>query len=251
MGWLEGALRMMPAWQISFLGHTLSLSVFIPALLVFGLLITGLALYPFLEQWVTGDKREHHVLDRPRDAPTRTAIGMGGVTFYGLLWLIGGNDLIARWFDVQLYWTTWFGRVAIIAGPIIAYFVTKRICLGLQRKDRELLAHGVETGIVMMSPEGEFTEVSRPVPEEKRAVLTARKEPLRIPAAPTDENGVPSPVTNGVLGRLRVRLNHVFAEEIPLPAGDGHGDGHRELAEGAGEQQALPAAERSEPTSRT
>ncbi len=75
MGWLEGALRMMPAWQINLWGYALSLSVFIAALLIFGLLMTGLALYPFIEQWVTGDKREHHVLDRPRNAATRTAIG--------------------------------------------------------------------------------------------------------------------------------------------------------------------------------
>jgi ubiquinol-cytochrome c reductase cytochrome b subunit len=254
MGWLEGALRMMPAWQINFLGHSLALGVFIAGLLVLGLLITGLALYPFLEQWVTGDKREHHVLDRPRDAPTRTAIGVGGVTFYGLLWLIGGNDLIARFFDIQLYWITWFGRVAVIIGPVIAYFVAKRICLGLQRKDRELLVHGVESGIVVMQPQGEFIEVSRPVSEEARAVLTSRKELPELPSAQgADENGVPAPGTRGVMGRLRVRLHHVFAEDIPLA--DGHdGNGHHELPAGDGERSALTAAseqDQSEPTSHT
>ncbi len=252
MGWLEGSLRMMPAWQINFLGHSLALGVFIAGLLVLGVLITGLAIYPFIEQWVTGDKREHHVLDRPRDAPTRTAIGMGGVTFYGLLWLIGGNDLIARFFDLQLYWITWFGRVAVIIGPVIAYIVTKRVCLGLQRKDRDLLVHGVESGIVMMKPQGEFIEVHRPVPDEVRAVLTARKEPPRLQAARTDENGVPSPAMHGVLGKLRVRLNHVFAEEIPLPEGDGHGNGHHDLPADAEERPALPEkSEKPEPTGRT
>ncbi len=248
MGWLEGALRMMPAWQINFLGHSLALSVFIAALLVLGVLMTGLALYPFIEQWVTGDKREHHVLDRPRDAPTRTAIGAAGVTFYGMLWLIGGNDLIARFFDIQLYWTTWFGRVATILLPVIAYFLTKRFCLGLQRKDRALLEHGVETGIVVMKADGEFTEVTRPVPEEVLAVLTSRNGPPELTAAQTaDENGVPSPVAHGVMGKLRVRLNHVFAEEIPLPdghGGDGHGNGHHELPAGAEERPALPEAGR-------
>ncbi len=254
MGWLEGALRMMPAWQINFLGHSLALSVFIAGLLVLGVLITGLAMYPFLEQWVTGDKREHHVLDRPRDAPTRTAIGVGGVTFYGVLWLIGGNDLIARYFDIQLYWTTWFGRILVIVGPIIAYILTKRICLGLQRKDRALLEHGVESGIIVMKPTGEFVEVTRPLTEEASAVLTSRKEPLRLPAGQgADENGVPAPGTRGVMGKLRVRLNHVFAEEIPLAdghGGNGHGNGHREIP-GAEEPPALPeGSEKPEPTGR-
>jgi ubiquinol-cytochrome c reductase cytochrome b subunit len=105
-----------------------------------------------------GDKREHHLCDRPRNAPARTAVGVAGVTFYGLLWLLGSNDLIANFLHIQLYWTTWFGRAAIVAGPVIAYLVTKRICLGLQRKDRDLLEHGVETGIISQLPSGEFTE---------------------------------------------------------------------------------------------
>ncbi|MGE5286013.1 MAG: cytochrome b [Micromonosporaceae bacterium] len=238
MGWLEGALRMMPAWQINFLGHSLALSVFIAALLILGVLMTGLALYPFLEQWVTGDRREHHVVDRPRNAPTRTAIGMGGVVFYGLLWLIGSNDLIARFFDVQLYWTTWFGRVAIIIGPPIAYIITKRICLGLQRKDAELLEHGVETGIIVQQPTGEFIEITKPVDEDSHAVLTSRKGLPALVAAPEDEHGIPAPSTRGAMGRLRVRLNRVFNEAVPLPEGNGHGNGHRELPGGSGEEPA-------------
>jgi ubiquinol-cytochrome c reductase cytochrome b subunit len=240
MGWLEGALRMMPAWQITAFGHTLSLSVFIPALLIFGLLMTGLALYPFIEQWATGDRREHHVLDRPRNAPTRTAIGMAGVTFYGVLWLLGGNDLIADHFSIPLYWTTWFGRFAIVLGPPIAYYLTKRICLGLQRKDRDLLHHGVETGIIKQQPSGEFIELTRPVSEEARAVLTSRPEPPRLAVAePVDENGIPSPAARSVMGRLRLRANRVFTEEIPLADGhgNGHGNGHPELPAGSAEPE--------------
>ncbi len=253
MGWLEGALRMMPVWQINFLGHSLALSVFIAGLLVLGVLMTGLALYPFIEQWVTGDKREHHVLDRPRNAPTRTAIGVGGVTFYGVLWLLGGNDLIAHFFDIQLYWTTWFGRITIIVGPIIAYILTKRICLGLQRKDRELLEHGVETGIIRQQPDGEFIEIARPVSDEARAVLTGRTEVPRLELEAADENGVPSPAARKAIGKLRTRLNRVFTEDIPLPDGhgNGHGNGH---GDGHGDGQAeLPAGprEQGEPSQRS
>ena len=73
MGLLEGSLRIMPAWQWVVFGHTFAFNVFIPALLPLGLIMTGAALWPFLEQWVTGDRREHHLNDRPRNAPTRTA----------------------------------------------------------------------------------------------------------------------------------------------------------------------------------
>ncbi len=95
MGMLEGALRVMPAWQWVVFGHTFAFNVFIPALVPLGLVFTLAALWPFLEQWVTGDRREHHINDRPRNAPARTALGIAVITFYGVLWAEGANDIIA------------------------------------------------------------------------------------------------------------------------------------------------------------
>ena len=95
MGILEGSLRMMPAWEINFLGHTVSLSVLIPALLPLGIIFTGAALWPFFEQWATGDKSFHHINDRPRNAPVRTGIGVAAVPFYGVLLAEGANDVLA------------------------------------------------------------------------------------------------------------------------------------------------------------
>src|SRR4051812_28175308 len=102
MGWLEGSLRLMPAWEINALGHTIPMSVLVPALVVPGLIFTALAMYPFLERWATGDHEIHHLLDRPRDVPARVGFGMAGVTFYGMLWLAGGNDIIAKTFHIPL-----------------------------------------------------------------------------------------------------------------------------------------------------
>ena len=161
MGLLEGALRIMPAWEWNVFGHTIAFNVFIPALVPLGLIFTGAALWPFLEQWITGDRREHHVNDRPRNAATRTAIGMAAVTFYGVLWLEGANDIIAHQLQIPLYTLTWIARFAVFLGPIIAYWVTKRICLGLQRKDAHLLEHGVETGIIRQLPSGEYVEADQ------------------------------------------------------------------------------------------
>ncbi|HEX9033668.1 MAG TPA: ubiquinol-cytochrome c reductase cytochrome b subunit, partial [Streptosporangiaceae bacterium] len=143
MGFLEGSLRIMPAWQWVVFGHTFAFNVFVPALVPLGIVMTGALLWPFVEQWITGDKREHHVNDRPRNAPTRTALGMAMVAFYGVLWLEGANDLLAQHFDVSLYTITWIARVAVFVVPVLAYIITKRICLGLQRKDQHLLEHGV------------------------------------------------------------------------------------------------------------
>jgi len=96
--------------------HTFSFNVFLPALVPLGVIFTGAALWPFIEQWITGDKREHHVNDRPRNAPTRTALGIAVITFYGVLWLEGANDVIAFNFNVPLYTTTRIAQVAMFAG---------------------------------------------------------------------------------------------------------------------------------------
>ena len=177
MGLLEGSLRMMPAWEINFLGHTVTFSVLIPALVPLGLLFTGAALWPFFEQWATGDRSFHNINDRPRNAPVRTAVGVGVVAWYGVLWLEGANDLIADRFDVPLYTITWIARVLFFVAPAVGYVVTKRICLGLQRKDANMLVHGVEIGIIRQLPDGGFVEEERPVTEEERGYLESSSSP--------------------------------------------------------------------------
>ena len=225
MGFLEGALRIMPAWEINALGYTLPMSVIVPALVVPGVLFTGLAVYPFLERWVTGDRAVHHLLDRPRDVPPRTAIGAAGVTFYGLLWAAGGNDLIALTLDIPLFWTTWFFRITVIFGPVIAYIVTYRICLGLQHNDRELVHHGLETGIIRRLPSGEYIEVERPVDGEEAAPITDARLPAAVALARPEAEGVSAPEARKPLGRLRVALNRRFVADLgEPPEHEGNGD---------------------------
>ncbi|HLH83888.1 MAG TPA: ubiquinol-cytochrome c reductase cytochrome b subunit [Trebonia sp.] len=228
MGLLEGALRIMPAWEINFLGHTLSLSVLIPFAVPLGIIFTGAALWPFFEQWATGDKSEHHINDRPRNAPVRTGTGVAAICFYGILWAEGANDVIAYNFQIPLYTITWIARIAIIVVPIGAYFVTKRICLGLQRRDAELLTHGVEIGIIRQLPSGEFIEESRPLTDEERGVVDSKKVPAALPAPnQPDENGVPAPGSRGVKGWARGVANRAFTETVvPEAHGNGHGNGH-------------------------
>jgi len=226
MGILEGSLRMMPAWEWSFLGHTISFSVLIPFIVPLTVVLGGAALWPFFERWATGDKSYHNVNDRPRNAPIRTATGMAAVTFYGVLWAEGANDVIADKLQIPLYTVTWIARVLIFVGPAIAFYVTRRTCIGLQRKDKELLEHGLETGIIRQLPNGEFIEVHRPLTEEERAPLEAKKVPALMPGPGSeDENGVPAPQAHGALGLPRAIANRAFAETVVIET-NGHGNGH-------------------------
>jgi ubiquinol-cytochrome c reductase cytochrome b subunit len=220
MGFLEGALRAMPNWELVAFGHNLSLNILIPAMILPGLMFTPLVLYPFIEAWVTGDKREHHVLDRPRNMPTRTGIGMAFITLYVVLFINGGNDLVAFAFDIRLNDITWFTRIAVFVLPPLAFIVTKRICLGLQRRDRDKVLHGRETGIIKRLPNGEFIEVHAPLPPEERYVLTAHEvhTPVELPAG-VDENGIPR--RNGRLGKVRAKVSSFyFGERVEKPTAE-------------------------------
>ncbi|WP_405396658.1 cytochrome bc complex cytochrome b subunit [Microbispora hainanensis] len=239
LAFLEGALRIMPAWEINLFGTaeagTIPLSVVIPALVPLGLVIVGMALYPFVERWITGDHREHHLADRPRNNPHRTSIGMAVIAFYGVLWLFGGNDIISANFRVDLYTTTWAGRILVFVAPALAYAITYRVCLGLQRSDAAVLAHGVESGVIKRLPNGGYVEVhSRPA-EDIEAHLRGR-EP--VPVLSYDET-VPPKGLRGPLGRLRLRMSRAYGgEKIPPVNGHPHDeDGQAALPQGQG---ALP-----------
>ena len=256
MGILEGSLRVMPAWEWNFLGHTVTFSVLIPFIAPLTIVLGGAAVWPFFERWATGDKAYHHINDRPRNAPVRTGIGIAAVVFYGVLWVEGANDVVADKLQIPLYTVTWIARVAVIVGPIIAYFITKRVCLGLQRKDRNELLHGYESGIIRQLPDGEFIEVHQPANEERLAVLEAKKVTALLPAPGSeDDNGVPPPSARGMLGKARAAANRAFAETIPVEA-DGHGNGHHgnghavtgeeHEAVGTPGSTALPPGERTE-----
>ncbi len=221
MGWLEGSLRLMPAWEIDGFGHSLPMSVIIPALVVPGILFTGLALYPFLERWATGDRAAHNLLDRPRDMPARVGVGAAGSTFFALLWLAGGNDVIANTFHIPLFGTTWFFRIAVIVGPVIAFEIARRLALGLQRRDQRTLRHGVETGLIVRTPSGSYVEKERPLTPEEEAVLRSRK-PLRpLPMPAVDADGIPPKDLHRPVAKLRIKLNEIYVGDVlPLPNGE-------------------------------
>ena len=160
--WADGLLRIWPPWELSFGDYTVA-AVFFPAILVLALLMGLLIAYPWIERRFTKDDAHHNLLQRPRDTPVRTSIGAMGITTYLVLTLSSVNDTIAMAFDVSLNATIWAGRIGLLVLPPIAYYLTYRICLGLQRSDREVLAHGVETGIIRRLPAGGYVEIHQPL----------------------------------------------------------------------------------------
>ncbi len=228
---LDGALRLMPGFvEFTLLGFTLSLNILVPALVLPGLLVGVLMLWPFVESWAANDKREHHLLDRPRNAPVRTAAGIAGIFFYLVLCLAAANDLIATAFNLSINDLTNLFRALVIVGPPLVFWVTKRICFGLQRKDREVALHGRETGRIVRTADGEHFEVHADLSDEDRWVLVQHDShrPLELPPA-KDENGVRRPGAR--TDAVRSKLSHWFFDERVEPAtpaelAAAHHDGH-------------------------
>jgi ubiquinol-cytochrome c reductase cytochrome b subunit len=161
MMWTEGLARIWPAWEFYPFGHTIPAAVAVA--LIMGLVFTLLIAWPFIEAKVTGDRAHHNLLQRPRDVPVRTAIGAMAIAFYMVLTLAAMNDVIALKFHISLNATTWIGRIGMVVLPAIVYYITYRWCVGLQRSDRAVLEHGIETGIIKRLPHGAYIELHQPL----------------------------------------------------------------------------------------
>ncbi|MCX6459609.1 MAG: ubiquinol-cytochrome c reductase cytochrome b subunit [Actinobacteria bacterium] len=217
MGWLDGAVRITPNWEWNIGNYSISWNIFLPAVVLAGAIFTALGAYPFIERWATGDNREHHILDRPRNAPTRTALGVMAIGFYGMLWISGGNDIIATTFDLSINTITYVLRVAVFVVPPIIFIITKRICLSLQRRDHDKLLHGIESGNILRTPEGEFIEIHLPLGDKEKAKILGKVDhvPIALESG-VDENGVANP--KGRTARLRAKFSHWFyGDNVYLP----------------------------------
>jgi len=158
VGWLEGAIRLFPSFEPSILGVTIP-SMFIPGVVIPGIGFTVMALWPFIEQRFTKDREAHHLLDRPRDRPVRTAIGMGGILYVMLLTLAGGNDVLALTFNVPIEAMVWFLRVALFVVPVLGGLITYRVCAELHSTDAHPLRRRRGTRL-RRNAEGGFDEVA-------------------------------------------------------------------------------------------
>jgi ubiquinol-cytochrome c reductase cytochrome b subunit len=229
MGIAEGLLRIMPGWETHIWGTTWSWNVLIPGQIAPIALLTIVLAWPFLEQWVTGDKREHHLLQRPRNAPTRTGFLAAAITLYGLLWAAGGNDLLAVHLHLNLNYITYFMRGAIFIIPPIAFVIARRWCISLQRADNDRLLHGYETGIIMRSAEGGYSERHLPLPTDRQYALTARdRDQIYEVESSADGNGVRAPGSRAA--RIRARLSSgMFSHNVQKPTVEELEEGHHHV----------------------
>lgn len=212
IGFADGALRLMPS-SLDFVdpfGFTWAFGVLIPliGLMVF---LGAVGVYPFVEAWITGDRREHHIAERPRNAPVRTAIGAAGITFYCALWAAASSDLIATHFRLTIEGVILSLQITAVFGPVVAFFITKRVCLALQRKDREIALHGFESGRIVRLPGGEYIEVHEQLDDFERWRLVSFDEYQPIMVRPNDDGKITAPQ------RVRAGLSRWFFEDRIAP----------------------------------
>ncbi|WP_433159414.1 cytochrome bc1 complex cytochrome b subunit [Kribbella sp. CA-247076] len=213
LAFLDGALRLAPGWEFVVWGRTFTLAILVPVA-VCTLFLLLLAVYPFVEDWITGDRKNHHVLERPRNTPTRTGIGVAGIVFYGVLWAAAAADTMAVLFHTSVNALLHAFQVLLIVGPPIALVVTRRICISLQLSDHELAEHGLETGEIVRLPDGGYVERHRGLNRYRRWRLAGlvRTEPHTLP------EGDPR---ISATRRFRSRLATYFDESHLTPPPDG------------------------------
>ena len=213
MMWTEGLARIWPAWEFYPFGHTIPAVVWVAVIM--GGVFTLLIAYPFIEKKITGDDAHHNLLQRPRDVPVRTAIGAMAIAFYIVLTLAAMNDIIALKFHISLNATTWIGRIGMVVLPGLVYYIAYRWAVSLQRSDRAVLEHGIETGIIKRLPHGAYVELHQPL-------------------GPVDDHGHPIPLQYQGAA-LPKRMNK-------LGSGGAPGTGSFLFADPAVEQEALTEA---------
>ncbi len=191
MGFLDGALRIFPAWSFHSFGYTIPLEVTIPAVIFPGL-VFGLAYaWPALERIVTKDHASHNLLDRPSQRPKRTAAGAAVFAALFMLFVASSTDVIANFFHVSLNTVLWSMRVLVLISPFVAYPIAYFIAKEMQG------VHGAgkrkTVNVVTRTEQGEYVATPAPAYAED---APEELEPTEVPTfiAEADEETGPSGV---------------------------------------------------------
>jgi ubiquinol-cytochrome c reductase cytochrome b subunit len=203
VAWLDGALRVMPNLEIHVLHHTIG-NTFFPGVLLPGITFGLLYAWPFLEARVTRDGHAHNLLDRPRDRPARTAFGAATVSFYVVLVLAGGTDVLASTFGLSFESLLRTFQVACVVVPVLVGLVTWRVCREISRQRIHPIQRPVG-GVIVRGPDGGYELVGAPDGhgaghEEPAGAPGAPAEPARAPTGAASGDGEPKPATDPATG---------------------------------------------------
>jgi ubiquinol-cytochrome c reductase cytochrome b subunit len=204
MGWLDGALRVMPSWEFVGFGHTIPFEVLFPALIFPGIVFNICYLWPAIERRFTKDNLSHNLLDFPRDRPKRTAAGAAMLGLLGMTFVASATDVLANFFHISLNTVLVSMRVLMIVVPFISYGVTYLICKELQALPGA--GKRKRMNVVTLTAEGEY--VATPVPRslnDEVDELEPEPVPGFIQPATVNAPGVQSPDDPESFGTSSVR----------------------------------------------
>ena len=136
LGWLLGALRLMPGWELHIGSYTLLPNPFFGGMLFPLAAFALICLWPSVERRRTGDDCRHDLLDAPSDAPRRTAAICAATAVVGVVFLAGSADRIAVAVHISYVTQIWILRVAVFVLPVAVYYVVRGICFELQERGR-------------------------------------------------------------------------------------------------------------------
>ncbi len=211
MGWLDGALRIMPSWEFQNFGYMIP-NMFFPAVLLPGIAFNIFIVWPFIEAKVRKDYKEHHLLERPRDNPWRTSIGAGALAFFFMLFAASSTDVLANYFNISLNLVLWFFRFATYIIPFFVAGITYKICLELQALGR-YGGRRKRFNVVLRTAEGEYFSEKTPARPGDLDVLSGEEEePLEL----TEEVSEKIRESSELIGVSSTELN-----KLPPPADQG------------------------------
>jgi ubiquinol-cytochrome c reductase cytochrome b subunit len=154
LGFLDGSVRLWPHWEFRSFGHEIA-NPFFPGILIPGVVFTLMYAWPWIDKKIYNDYGPHNLLDRPRDKPFRTGVGVAGIIFFTVETLACATDLLANNLHIAFERLIEILQIAVLVGPIVGFFIAYKTCKALARTN----AHPIKTpvgGIIIRTADGAY-----------------------------------------------------------------------------------------------
>ncbi|HET9692554.1 MAG TPA: ubiquinol-cytochrome c reductase cytochrome b subunit [Acidimicrobiales bacterium] len=154
VGWLDGAVRLWPHWEFRSFGHEIA-NPFFPGVLIPGLLFTVMYAWPAIDKRIYRDDAYHNLLDRPRDKPFRTAVGVAAITFFTICTLASATDLLGNDTHIAFERLIEILQIGVFVAPVLAGAIAYKACVALQRTGNHVIMQPVG-GILIRTADGAY-----------------------------------------------------------------------------------------------